>query len=216
MGSALEQLLDLRDADDRYDTPPAELLPLQLEAANERLELQRRSDSAVGEPRQDSRDREDRRAGRCGAAAVRAQHVQDVFGAVADGRPVGPDGEVAGHGVDVRRGWRVVRGCRRPGWVRGAARSRRDFMWRVRAARPASRRCCRLRKPISSFPPKQACRRSRGLPASRRREIGGSSGWDPARTSPAMSGSVRRCSTRSKRKTSNRSSWAYRRSPSVR
>jgi hypothetical protein len=41
MGSALKQLLDLRDAADPYDTPPAELLPLQLEAANERLELQR-------------------------------------------------------------------------------------------------------------------------------------------------------------------------------
>jgi hypothetical protein len=40
MPSALEHLLGLRDADDRYDTPPAELLPLQIEAANERLETQ--------------------------------------------------------------------------------------------------------------------------------------------------------------------------------
>jgi hypothetical protein len=38
MPSALEQLLQLRDADARYDQPVAELLPLQLEAANERLE----------------------------------------------------------------------------------------------------------------------------------------------------------------------------------
>jgi hypothetical protein len=40
MASALHHLLSLRDAGDRYDTPPAELLPLQLEAANERLETQ--------------------------------------------------------------------------------------------------------------------------------------------------------------------------------
>jgi hypothetical protein len=40
MPSALDHLLSLRDAEDRYDTPPAELLPLQLEAANERLETQ--------------------------------------------------------------------------------------------------------------------------------------------------------------------------------
>ena len=38
MATALEQLLALRDAPDRFDTPPADLLPLQLEAANERLE----------------------------------------------------------------------------------------------------------------------------------------------------------------------------------
>lgn len=38
MVSALEQLVRLRDADDRYDRPVEELLPLQLEAANERLE----------------------------------------------------------------------------------------------------------------------------------------------------------------------------------
>lgn len=40
MPSALEQLLARRDADDRFDTPPAELLPLQMEAANERLATQ--------------------------------------------------------------------------------------------------------------------------------------------------------------------------------
>ena len=38
MGSALEHLVGLRDAADRYDIPPAEVLPLQIEAANERLE----------------------------------------------------------------------------------------------------------------------------------------------------------------------------------
>jgi hypothetical protein len=37
MASALDHLLSLRDADDRFDTPPAELLPLQLDAANQRL-----------------------------------------------------------------------------------------------------------------------------------------------------------------------------------
>jgi hypothetical protein len=40
MASALHDLLSRRDADDRYDTPPAQLLPLQLEAANERLATQ--------------------------------------------------------------------------------------------------------------------------------------------------------------------------------
>jgi hypothetical protein len=40
MPSGLHHLLSLRDAADRYDTPPADLLPLQLEAANERLETQ--------------------------------------------------------------------------------------------------------------------------------------------------------------------------------
>jgi hypothetical protein len=40
MASALEHLLGLRDADDRYDIQPSELLPLQLEAANERFEQQ--------------------------------------------------------------------------------------------------------------------------------------------------------------------------------
>ncbi|ADP79536.1 hypothetical protein [Pseudofrankia inefficax] len=38
MTSALEQLLRLRDADDRYDRPVEDLVPLQLAAANERLE----------------------------------------------------------------------------------------------------------------------------------------------------------------------------------
>ena len=38
MTTALEQLLSLRDAPDRYDTPPEELLALQIEAVNERLE----------------------------------------------------------------------------------------------------------------------------------------------------------------------------------
>src|SRR5262245_5932904 len=37
MAEALQELLSRRDADDRYDTSPADLLPLQLEAANERL-----------------------------------------------------------------------------------------------------------------------------------------------------------------------------------
>lgn len=40
MASALEQLLTLRDSDDRFDTPPADLWPLQREAANERLSTQ--------------------------------------------------------------------------------------------------------------------------------------------------------------------------------
>ena len=38
MGSALEYLVGLRDAEGRFDIPPAEVLPLQIEAANERLE----------------------------------------------------------------------------------------------------------------------------------------------------------------------------------
>ena len=38
MASALDHLTGLRDADDRYDMPPAEIMPLQIEAANERLE----------------------------------------------------------------------------------------------------------------------------------------------------------------------------------
>jgi hypothetical protein len=37
MASALEQLLALRDAGDRFDTPPGDLLPLQLEAAHQRF-----------------------------------------------------------------------------------------------------------------------------------------------------------------------------------
>lgn len=37
MGSAVDQLLRLRDDPDPYAYPPAELLPLQIEAANERL-----------------------------------------------------------------------------------------------------------------------------------------------------------------------------------
>src|SRR5262245_41020812 len=37
MASALEQLLALRDADDRFGTPPEALRRLQLDAANERL-----------------------------------------------------------------------------------------------------------------------------------------------------------------------------------
>lgn len=40
MADALEQLLALRDAPDRFDTPPADLLGLQVEAANERLSAQ--------------------------------------------------------------------------------------------------------------------------------------------------------------------------------
>ncbi|HEY8524576.1 MAG TPA: hypothetical protein VIL48_06415 [Acidimicrobiales bacterium] len=40
MASALDRLLGLRDAPDRFDIPPAELLPLQLDAANQRLEEQ--------------------------------------------------------------------------------------------------------------------------------------------------------------------------------
>jgi len=54
MASALEDLLSLRDRPDRFDTPVAELLPLQLEAAQERFEtridqiplLKNRADSA--------------------------------------------------------------------------------------------------------------------------------------------------------------------------
>src|SRR5262245_17950294 len=38
MESALEQLLALRDADDRFDMSPEDLLPLQIQAANERFE----------------------------------------------------------------------------------------------------------------------------------------------------------------------------------
>jgi hypothetical protein len=38
MTSTLERLLGLRDSPDRFDTPPAELLPLQIEAANERFQ----------------------------------------------------------------------------------------------------------------------------------------------------------------------------------
>jgi hypothetical protein len=38
MASALEHLLALRDSGDRHDISPAELLPLQLDAANERLQ----------------------------------------------------------------------------------------------------------------------------------------------------------------------------------
>ena len=38
MGSALEYLVRLRDAEGRFDIPPADVLPLQIEAANERLE----------------------------------------------------------------------------------------------------------------------------------------------------------------------------------
>lgn len=62
MATALEQLLALRDAPDRFDTSPAELLPLQLEAAGERFDtrvgqiplLKNRADSsgtsAIREP----------------------------------------------------------------------------------------------------------------------------------------------------------------------
>lgn len=38
MTSSLEQLLSLRDREDRFDTPAAELLAMQLDAANERFE----------------------------------------------------------------------------------------------------------------------------------------------------------------------------------
>jgi hypothetical protein len=38
MGSAIEQLLSLQGSDDRFDIDQAELLPLQLEAANERFQ----------------------------------------------------------------------------------------------------------------------------------------------------------------------------------
>src|SRR5439155_27385630 len=38
MASALEHLVGLRDAEDRFDVAPEELLPRQLEAVNERLE----------------------------------------------------------------------------------------------------------------------------------------------------------------------------------
>lgn len=40
MTSATEQLTSRRDAPDRFDVPPADLLPLQLEAVNERLAAQ--------------------------------------------------------------------------------------------------------------------------------------------------------------------------------
>src|SRR6478609_5425196 len=36
--TSLEMLLGLRDREDRFDTPPADLLSLQLDAANERFE----------------------------------------------------------------------------------------------------------------------------------------------------------------------------------
>lgn len=40
MASALEQLLSRHDANDRFDTPTAELLPLHVEAANEKFQTQ--------------------------------------------------------------------------------------------------------------------------------------------------------------------------------
>src|SRR5262249_13201764 len=40
MASAVERLLNFTAEDDCFQTPPAELLPLQLEAANERLNSQ--------------------------------------------------------------------------------------------------------------------------------------------------------------------------------
>jgi hypothetical protein len=40
MSSAIDQLVSRRDAPDRFDTPPAELVSLQLEAVNERLSEQ--------------------------------------------------------------------------------------------------------------------------------------------------------------------------------
>jgi hypothetical protein len=40
MTSAVQQLLSLRDAGDRYDTPPSDLLPMQLQAVQERFDSQ--------------------------------------------------------------------------------------------------------------------------------------------------------------------------------
>ena len=125
MGSAVDQLLALQHEKDPYGTRPTDLLPLQLEAANERLCQSRRRDPAAAKPGGVGWRHEGERARRPRSAAVRTQRVQELLRIVAHRRSVGPHGQVAAHRLDPVAGRvRPGRG-RRPRRLRDAARNRR-------------------------------------------------------------------------------------------